>query len=237
MPRRRKSPPEISPGLLLRSVTGREWRPVDEISLLLADAQPTYAEIEGEPDPRKRRKRERARDFASDRLAKMYLDAEKRRELDRLDFRVRIFCKLRMDRNDGRLPKPKGGRPTKEPDRFLISIEVLETIERLGVENRGSVEAALEEVRKKHCTTYRNVRNIYYDSDPDWRRAVLLELARRDPEPDRRYAALQHWAWHRKKQKAIRDSFWAEILCRVYAMQFASCRAMRRHEESTNDPE
>jgi hypothetical protein len=191
MPRRRKSPSEIS-FLPLR----------DAISLLLADAQLTNAAIEREPDPRNRRALERARDFAFDCLTKMYRDAEKRGELARLDSRVYLFCKLQMDRHGGCLPKPKGGRPTKEYDRFWIAIHLLEAIEG-GGEKRGCVDAAIKEVAERHHTTYRYVRNIFYDPDPKWRRAVLLELAQRDPDPERRYADLQKWAW--QKNKPIRD--------------------------------
>jgi hypothetical protein len=174
----------------------------DTISMLLADAWPTYAEIEGEPDPLKRRKRERDRDFATDRLTKMYQDAEKRGELARLDPRVGLFRNLYMGRYGDRLLKLKGGRPAKEHNRFLIAMHMLEAIERRGVEERGSVEAALRDVASLHGTTYRYVRNIYYefyDGDPAWRRDVLLELASRDPDPERRYADLKSWAWQRRK--------------------------------------
>jgi|SRR6516165_5008968 len=191
MPRQRKSPSEMSPLPL-----------TDAISLLLTDAWPTYVEIEGEPDPVKRRKREHERDFATDRLMKMYRDAEKRGKLARLDPRVRLFRELYMGRYGERRPKLKGGRPAKGPNRFLIAMHMLESIEGHGVERRGSVEAALADVAKLHGTTYRYVRNIYYefyDDDPEWRRDVLLELAWRDPDPERRYAALQKWAWRRKK--------------------------------------
>jgi hypothetical protein len=211
MPRRRKPlPSEISR---------------DEISLLLADARMT---MKGEPDPRKRRKLERDRDLAIGQLTQMYRRAEKRGQKDQLDFRVRLFCELLKDRSkakerqrlraafpeksadeiecilgEGSLPKPKGGRPAKEHDRFSIAADVLEAIERHGVEERGSVEEALEEVAERHATTYRYVRNIYYefyDCDPNWRRAVLLDLAMRDADPERRYTDLKRWAWQRKKR-------------------------------------
>ena len=54
---------------------GLEYCP--EIPVLLRDAQPTVDEIEGESDLRKRRERERARDFATGKLLKLYRDAEK----------------------------------------------------------------------------------------------------------------------------------------------------------------
>jgi hypothetical protein len=148
--------------------------------------------------------------------------------MGQLNFDVRLFWTLLKDRNkrivrerlhaafpekttdeierilgEGSLPEPKGGRPTKEDDRLLIAADMLEAIERVGIEKRGSVETALEEVRKTRGTTYRYVRNIYYNPDPNWRRDVLLYLAMRDPNPERRYADLQRWAW--QKNKPIRD--------------------------------
>ena len=190
MPRRRKSLSEI--GLLPLA---------DEISLLLRDAQLPNAAIEREPDPRRRCELDRARGFALDCLLKMCRDDEKRGKLARLDHRVRLFCKLQMDRHGGHLPKAKGGAPTKEHDRILIAMHVLEAIERRGVEERGSVGAALQEVVERHHRTYRHVRNIYYAPDPDWRRTVLLSLAMEDPDPERRYAELQKWAWQKNLPK------------------------------------
>ena len=66
MPRRRNPPAEISS---------------DEISLLLADAQTPDAEIASEPDAHRRRKLERARDLARDRLTQTYRSAEKRGQI------------------------------------------------------------------------------------------------------------------------------------------------------------
>jgi hypothetical protein len=192
MPRRRKSPFEI--GILPLA---------NEISLLLADARLPNAAIEREPDPRERRKLDRRRRCANDCLVKMYRNAEKRGELDRIDPRVWLFCKAQMDRLGGHLPQAKGGAPRKENDRFLIAMDMLKTIERRGVEGRGSVEAALQEVAQRHHRAERYVRNIYYDPDPCWRREVLLELAMRHPDPERHYAGLQRWAW--QKNKAKRD--------------------------------
>jgi hypothetical protein len=181
MPRRRNPPTGIS---------------ADEISLLLADAQTPDAEIARERDAHERRKLERARDLARDRLMQVYRSAEKRGQTDQLNFRVRLVCELLKDRNED---KPTGGRPTKEDRRLLIVKDMLEAIERHGVEERGSVEAAFKDVVQRHSTTYRYVRNVYYSPDPKWRRAVLLDLAMRDPDPGRRYANLKRWAWQRKK--------------------------------------
>jgi hypothetical protein len=126
----------------------------------------------------------------------VYRSAEKRGQTDQLNFRVRLVCELLKDRNED---KPTGGRPTKEDRRLLIVKDMLEAIERHGVEERGSVEAAFKDVVQRHSTTYRYVRNVYYSPDPKWRRAVLLDLAMRDPDPGRRYANLKRWAWQRKK--------------------------------------
>jgi hypothetical protein len=146
-----------------------------EIPVLLRDAQPTYADIEGETDVRKRRANERARDVARDRLMKMYREALKSGQLDKLDFGVRMFCEELRKRNRRHLPKPKGGRPTNEHRRLLIAVDMRETIDRHGGK-RGSVERALKEVTERQNTTYRYVRNIHYDRDPEWRRTVKAEL-------------------------------------------------------------
>ena len=149
-----------------------------DISVLLRDAQPTRAQIAGEPDARKRHENERARDLAAGRLTKMCREAEKRREIEQLDFPVRMFCEELKKRNRGRLPKTKGGRPTSEHRRLLIAADVHEAIERRG-RKRGSVEWALNEVAQQHNTTYQYVREIHYQDDPNWRRTVAAELAAR----------------------------------------------------------
>jgi hypothetical protein len=181
MPRRRKPASEITRA---------------QISRWLGDAQTPDAEIAGERDAQKRRKLERNRDLARDRLMQMYRSAEKRDQTDLLDFDVWLLCKLLKDRNED---EPTGGRPTKEDDRLLIATDMLKAIELRGVEKRGSVEAAFDDVAQLYKIAYRYVRNIYYDPDPSWRRAVLLELAMRHPDPERRYADLKRWAWQRKK--------------------------------------
>jgi hypothetical protein len=180
MTRRSKPPAEIS---------------FDEISVLVADAQ-AYGAIASEPDALERRKLERARDLARDRLMQIYRRAERYGQIDQLDFRIRLVCELLKDHNED---KPTGGRPPKEDRRLLIATDVLEAIERRGVEKRGSVEAAIAEVTQRHAIAQRYVQNIYYDRSPKWRRVVLLDLAMRDPDPERRYAYLKSWAWQRKK--------------------------------------
>jgi hypothetical protein len=181
MPRRRSPRKEIS---------------AEEISLRLANALTPKKAITSERDAHERRKPERARDLARDRLMQVYRSAEERGQTDQLNFQVRLVCELLKDRNED---KPTGGRPIKEGRRLLIAGDMLEAIERHGVEERGSVEAAFKDVALRHSTTYRYVRNIYYSSDRKWRRDVLLDLAMRDPDPERRYANLKRWAWQRKK--------------------------------------
>jgi hypothetical protein len=155
---------------------GAEYRP--EIAVLLRDAQATDDEIKREPDAGRRRERRRERDFARDRLLKLCRDAEKRGTFDQLDPMLRLYCRMQKERNAGVLPKPKGGRPTSEHHRLLIAVHVHEAIEARGG-TRGSVELALREVAQRYGAAYDHVRDIYYDRDPEWRRAVAAELARR----------------------------------------------------------
>jgi hypothetical protein len=146
--------------------------------VLLRDAQPTFNEIEGEPDVRKRRERERARDFAIGKLLKMHRDAEKQGSLNQLDLQVRMFCDAHKARNAGVLPKSKGGRPLDEHRRLSIAVHVHEAIEARG-RKRGSVEEALREVAERDCVSYDHVRDIYHDPDPEWQSTVAAELSRR----------------------------------------------------------
>jgi hypothetical protein len=142
------------------------------IPVLLRDANPTRAEISGDPEACERR------DLARGRLAKMYREAEKRRGIDRLDFDVRMFCE-QLKREQGCLPKLKGGRPTAEHRRLLTRVRVEEAIKRRG-EKRGSVKAAIEEVAERYGVSYDHVSDIYKDRDPDFRAvAVELDLRRR----------------------------------------------------------
>lgn len=71
---------------------------------MLRNAQPTWAEIAGQSDVRKRRKRERARDLAFEHLTKMYRDAEKHKQMGQLDLLVRLFGEELKKRNHGQLP-------------------------------------------------------------------------------------------------------------------------------------
>jgi hypothetical protein len=151
------------------------------------DAMTTDAEIEGEPDPRKRRELKRARDEAVVRLMKLSWDT-----------RVRVFLDLLRDRYGDRLPKAKGGRPANEHRRLLIAVNLHETIERRGGKH-GDIEAAIREIaerdelfdkRKRRrkgqqvlepqpsepATRYDYIKEILKDTDPEWLKAVAVEL-------------------------------------------------------------
>jgi hypothetical protein len=113
----------------------------------------------------------------------MYREAEKRGQMERLDPAVRFACELLKDKNGGRPPKAKGGRPTDEHRRFLIAVTVQGLIE-ADPKKRGSVERALQKTSERLGVSYDHVRDIHYDRNPEWRRAVALELARREAEAD-----------------------------------------------------
>jgi hypothetical protein len=154
-----------------------------ELPLLLRDAQPTWREIEGEPNAQRRRERIRARDLAYGELIKIYRDAERCGAVCRLDIRVRSFCEAVMARNRGRLPTPKGGRPADQHRRLLLAVKIHEEIRARG-KKWGSVESALNDVAARLGVSYDHLRDIYYDPDPEWRAAVEVELAHRKLWPD-----------------------------------------------------
>jgi hypothetical protein len=147
-----------------------------ELPILLRDTQPTWREIDGEPNAHKRRERIRARDSAIDELMKIYRDAEKRGVLAQLDIRVRNFCEVLKSRHGGRLPKPKGGRPPDERGRFSLALEVEQTRDATG-KKRGSIEQALKDVSQRRKLSYDYVRDVYYGPDRMWRLAIKAELA------------------------------------------------------------
>jgi hypothetical protein len=110
---------------------------------------------------------------------KMYLDADKHGTMYRLDITVRNLCEGLKARNRGRLPKPKGGRPTDARGRLLIAIEVQEAIDAYG-KKRGSLEQALKDVSERRKIGYDYVREVYYGPDRKWRLAIKAELALRN---------------------------------------------------------
>ena len=176
------------------------------IPVLLRDAQPTWREIDGEPNERKQQERRHARDAATDTLMRMHRDAEERDALARLDPRIRNFVADLKTRNRmlhrKRLPKPKGGRPFGDRERRLrLAIEIREKIEALGIK-RGSVEAALLEVADRLGVSYDYLREIHYDRDPEWRRAVKAELGRRKYEAAVQFSSAL-WFWEAQIQEMI----------------------------------
>ena len=161
------------------------------VPMLIRDAMTTDAEIKAELDPRKRRELERTRDKAIARLMKLSWYPH-----------VRVFLDHLGDRYGGHLPKAKGGRPANEHRRLLIAVHVHESIERRGGRH-GDIEAAIGEIAERDelfdrrrrrrpsgrkgrhmsvpqpsepATRYDYIKEILNDTDPDWLRAVAVEL-------------------------------------------------------------
>jgi len=118
------------------------------------------------------------------------------------DPHVRVFLDHLRDHYGDDLPKAKGGRPANEHRRLLIAVHVREAIERRGGKH-GDIEAAIKEIaerdelfdeRKRQrpsgrkgrqvsepqpsepATRYDYIKEILKDTDPDWHRAVAVEL-------------------------------------------------------------
>jgi hypothetical protein len=113
----------------------------------------------------------------------MRLDRDAEKRGSRPDQRIRNFIEAVKASNGGCLPKPKGGRPLghRDHDRFLLAIKVQEAKEAIEArgKKRGSVEGALKEVAEREEVDYDRLREIHYDPDPEWKRAIKAELARR----------------------------------------------------------
>jgi len=165
-----------------------------ELSVVLRDAQLTRREIDGEPGPRKRRERIASSRSAREVLMRMGRDAEKRGSLHRLDPRVRNFVEGEKARNGGCLPKPKGGKPLghRNNERFLLAVQVQEAIKARG-SRRGSIEEALIEISEQERVSYDRLREIHYDPAPEWKRAVKIELDRRERDNTPFSPALWFW--------------------------------------------
>ena len=157
-------------------------RHVPELPILLRDAQPRWAEIEGEADPRERKRREDARDFARLELIRLYLLAEDGGKLAELDPRVRDLCERWRAENGGRFPSSKGGAPRDEHYRMALHVAALQEIEE--AEGKGKIGRALHAVAAAAGRTYELVRGIFYDLDPQWQEAANAELSRRKFEGD-----------------------------------------------------
>jgi hypothetical protein len=150
---------------------------------LLRDARPTRREIEDEPDARKRQDQKRARDSVIYELIKAGQTRMLRGErLGALDLcRIRNFCKdLGAARNRKRgLPKPNGGRPKESPARLRLAVaiwEAFETNRKKPKSEREKASSVLEKVAHRLHKKLSYVREVYYDRDPEWRRAVEAEL-------------------------------------------------------------
>ena len=157
-----------------------------ELGTLLRDALPTWWELEGELDPRKRRKNERAYELAMDDLLPIYNHHERLGTLHELDPQVRIVCeqwKQRCNRA-GVLPKRKGGRPSVDEHRNLLIVVAVEEALAAQKGKRKNVTQAIQHVShtlvidgKRVHMPPATIRDIYYNPDPEWRRAVKVELA------------------------------------------------------------
>src|SRR5262249_18828983 len=149
------------------------------------DANPTWSEIEGEPDLEKREARKRECKIAIDELVKIYREHEKRGTLHTLDIRVRLICGQLKTRNAGQFPPPLNtGKPPDLHHRLLFAVHVREEIEALGGKH-GAVKAALEAVAKRENVSFEHLRDIHYDRDREWRNIVAAELGRRKRDAGR----------------------------------------------------
>jgi len=167
----------------------KEYEPL--IPALVRDACPRWRDIEGEPDPRRRKENERRRDVAIDALGKLWADPIKRAQLDPS---ARLRCQMIFDANGRRWPKPKGGRPADEHRHLLIHVAVIEKLGS-GRLNRGAVGTALNAVAEEKGCSYALVRNVYYDKNPEWVKTVKAELARRryEEDVDRKWRKIQQY--------------------------------------------
>jgi hypothetical protein len=142
------------------------------LNVVLRDAQSTRSEIEREPDARKRR------NFAIKLLGSIYHDAEKHGELHLLDPRIVNFCERFKARNGGYLPKSKGGQPPNQHRRLLIALAIHDKVKALGP-GRSNIETALQDTSIRMGVSYDYVKEIFYDQDPEWLRAMEIERAHR----------------------------------------------------------
>ncbi len=156
-------------------------RYIPSLPFLLRDAQPTYWELEGEPDARRRKENERRRDVARDELLRRYVEAEAASQLDELPRSIRELVEDWRRENGGELPRRKGGAPADPHWRMSIHLAAKQAVDSGVHEGRGAI-ASLEALADEACLSYESVRGVYYDKDPEWRRAVKAEIARRECE-------------------------------------------------------
>jgi hypothetical protein len=153
---------------------------VPTLSFLLSDAQPTWRALEGEPDPRTRRRRERQRDEARDELIRIYTEAESTGALETLAPSIKELCERWATENEGHLPKRKGGAPRDDHFRLTIHVAAIQALAAIPEPSRtkGFTDRTLRDVAARVGRSYESVRNIFYDPDPDWQRAAAVEWSR-----------------------------------------------------------
>jgi hypothetical protein len=163
--------------------------------VLIRDAEPKWCEIEGEPNPRKRRENERARDIARDKIVTIYRQHEEQGRLHELPPDIQVFCKQLKQQHGGKLPRRKGGRPPGEHKTLLIAVSVTEALA-AQTGKRKSVTQAIRHVHEtfkfngKRCVVPEaTIRDHYYDELRG--DALKVELAYRQlpvtepvPEPE-----------------------------------------------------
>jgi hypothetical protein len=154
------------------------------LPILLRDAMPTWFEIEGEKDTRKRKANELKRDKATAELMRLYRRANAAGKLRQLDVQVRHFCEKVIKCDKARAEaagKARTGAPDQSDCRMKIAVAVALEIEARDGQH-GCVEAALKAVAVRFKREYAAVRKIHYETDPDWRRALKASIAMRKLE-------------------------------------------------------
>ena len=146
-----------------------EHRPY--VQFWLRDAEPLASELNN-PDPAESSAARRRQSVAVDGLLGMYVEAWKAGALSELDSRVKQFCEELADRNGGKLPTRKGGRPLDEDRRLQLWLKVHDAVE-AGV----GVVKAMEQVAEKAPCSYEAVRAIFYNDSPEWAHLTKATLA------------------------------------------------------------
>ena len=151
---------------------------VPSVHTLLRDANPTWFEIDGEPDPIKRAKNERARDFATAELMKLYRRALKSGKPWRIEPRVFYFCERITNEEPERAAKAmraRTGAPDQRSRRLSIAVDVEREV--LGApKGRGALARAIASVAARRKCSLAAVRKIYLQGDPEWKEAITVSL-------------------------------------------------------------
>jgi hypothetical protein len=156
---------------------------VAEIATLIRAAQPTYAEIEGEPDLDKRQKRQRECDRATDELIGISRNRRLFGQLSRADqLQIQWFINgLKRSRRE--FPTRKGGRPPDQHRRLLIAVKMAELIKRgATVADASKLVCGWHNAYFNGSLEPKSVEAIYYDKDSEWQRLLHVELSRRAQE-------------------------------------------------------